>query len=295
LPINIADPNSELDAVSDDFPEDFFRMKVLPELLKSVEFGGGGPKVFAAVLKIGAKLSDDEYEVKLVPVIIRLFGSPDRAMRLCLLDNLPLMIDRLSQKDVNTKIFPSMVTGFTDIAPIIREQTVKAVLTIVGRLTDRVINGELLRYLAKTANDEQPGIRTNTTICLGKLARNLGTSSRSKVLVAAFTRSLRDPFIHARNAALIALSATIDVFSEDDCTTKILPSLCPCLLDKEKYGSYHLVRHREANKHIESFETKQTRPLISIFFASESMAQPWPTLLWQPQMVSLLRIQHLRE
>jgi SCY1-like protein 1 len=58
----------------------------------------------------------------------------------------------------------------------VREQTVKAVLTVIGKLSDRTINGDLLRYLAKTANDEQPGIRTNTTICLGKIARNLGPS-----------------------------------------------------------------------------------------------------------------------
>lgn len=42
------------------------------------------------------------------------------------------------------------------------------------QLSDRNINGDLLKYLAKTQNDEQPGIRTNTTICLGKIARNLG-------------------------------------------------------------------------------------------------------------------------
>jgi hypothetical protein len=66
--------------------------------------------------------------------------------------------------------------GFTDVAPVVREQTVKAVLTVVPKLSDRVINGELLRHLAKTANDEQPGIRTNTTICLGKIAKNLGNS-----------------------------------------------------------------------------------------------------------------------
>ena len=50
----------------------------------------------------------------------------------------------------------------------------KAVLTIIGKLSDRHINGELLKHLAKTQNDEQPGIRTNTTICLGKIARHLG-------------------------------------------------------------------------------------------------------------------------
>ena len=68
------------------------------------------------------------------------------------------------------------MTGFTDVAPVVREQTVKSVLTIISKLSDRVVNGELLKYLAKTANDEQPGIRTNTTICLGKIARSLGAN-----------------------------------------------------------------------------------------------------------------------
>lgn len=55
-----------------------------------------------------------------------------------------------------------------------REQTVKAVLTVITKLSDRIINGELLKYLAKTANDAEPGIRTNTTVCLGKIAKYLG-------------------------------------------------------------------------------------------------------------------------
>lgn len=64
------------------------------------------------------------------------------------------------------------------MAPVVREQTVKAVLTIITKLSDRTINGDLLKYLAKTANDEQPGIRTNTTICLGRIARSLGANVR---------------------------------------------------------------------------------------------------------------------
>lgn len=126
------------------------------------------------------------------------------------------------------------ITGFTDLAPVVREQTLKSVLIIITKLSDRTINGDLLKQLAKTANDEQPGIRTNTTICLGKIAKNLGTSSRSKVLTAAFSRSLRDPFVHARNAALLSLGVTAEYFSDEDCAGKILPVVCPLLLDKEK-------------------------------------------------------------
>lgn len=85
-------------------------MKILPELLKSVEFGGGGPKVFASVMKIGKKLSDEEWESTITPVIVRMFSNPDRVIRVCLLDCLPSMIDHLSQKVVNDRIFPQMVT-----------------------------------------------------------------------------------------------------------------------------------------------------------------------------------------
>jgi SCY1-like protein 1 len=107
----VANGFSDLEQLTDDFPEDFFKMKVLPELLKSVEFGGGGPKAFGVVLKIATKLSSDDFEAKITPVLIRLFGNPDRAIRVCLLDNLPLMIDRLSQKVVNDKIFPQIVSS----------------------------------------------------------------------------------------------------------------------------------------------------------------------------------------
>jgi SCY1-like protein 1 len=98
-----------LDQLSDDFPEEYFKMKILPELLKSVEFGGGGPKVFSVVMKIAQKLSDEDFDAKVTPVVVRLFQSPDRAIRVCLLDNLPVMIDRLPQKIVNDKIYPQMV------------------------------------------------------------------------------------------------------------------------------------------------------------------------------------------
>ena len=65
-----------MDELSEDFPEEFFKMKVLPELLKSVEFGGGGPKVLGAILKIGSKLSPEEFNSKLTPAIVRLFAGP---------------------------------------------------------------------------------------------------------------------------------------------------------------------------------------------------------------------------
>lgn len=67
-------------------------------------------------MKIGSKLSDEQFDSRVTPVIVRLFTNPDRAIRVCLLDNLPLMIDHLSQKIVNDKIFPQMVGSGDSVA-----------------------------------------------------------------------------------------------------------------------------------------------------------------------------------
>jgi SCY1-like protein 1 len=56
-------------------------------------------------------------------------------------------------------------------------------------------------------SDPEPAIRTNTTICLGKIAGKLNATTRPKVLFPAFSRALRDPFPHARLAGLRSLTA----------------------------------------------------------------------------------------
>ncbi|CAG8581402.1 8997_t:CDS:10 [Ambispora gerdemannii] len=218
----------------DTFPENICKYKILPELLNALEFGAGGAKVIGPIIKIGKTLSQDEYDQYISTAIIKMFALPDRTMRLNLLENLPAFIERFNIKTVTDKIFPHIATGFADTAPVIREMTVKSVLLLAPKLSEKIINNDLLRYLAKLQIDEEPGIRTNTTICLGKISKYLSEGTKGKVLVPAFTRALRDPFPHARVASLMALAATAEYYDKVDCATKILPSVSLILIDMEK-------------------------------------------------------------
>ncbi|KAK7207817.1 armadillo-type protein [Myxozyma melibiosi] len=224
----------DFNRVKSKFPPNYLRLKVLPQIVSCIEFGSGGPKLFLLMLDIAQNMEQEEFQTTVTPTIVKLYSSPDRTVRIALLENLPKYIEKVPNKIINDKIFPEVLTGFSDLAPAIREQTVKSVLIFVPKLSDRNINNDLLRSLARTQNDEQPGIRTNTTVCLGKIAHNLGPHTRSRVLTTAFTRSLKDPFVHARNAALMALAVTVDIFTPEDCCFKLLPAICPSLLDKEK-------------------------------------------------------------
>ncbi|KAI8971405.1 armadillo-type protein [Pilobolus umbonatus] len=224
----------QLDSTIDSFPSEFSKYKILPELINAFEFGAGGVKALNAIIKIGDHLANNEYESIIIEPIVRMFASPDRAIRIGLLENMHKFIDHMSTGMVTNQVFPNIVTGFTDTIPIIREQTIKSTLLLVPKLSERIINYDLLKYLARSQMDSEPGIRTNTTICLGKIAKHLSEGTRKKILIPAFTRSLRDSFHHARIAALMALNATSAFYDAQDCSSKVIPAIACVLIDKEK-------------------------------------------------------------
>ena len=83
-------------------------------------------------------------------------------------------------------------------------------------------------------NDPEASIRTNTCILIGRLGPTLGYNTKRKVLVPAFSKALKDPFVHARVAGLMAFMATSDCFEVDDVAGKVIPSIASATLDKEK-------------------------------------------------------------
>lgn len=100
----------QLDSTIDSFPSEFAKHKILPELIKAFEFGSGGAKALSAIVKVGEHLSDEEYESVVIQPIIRMFASPDRAIRVSLLENMPKFIDHMTNKMITNQVFPHIVS-----------------------------------------------------------------------------------------------------------------------------------------------------------------------------------------
>ncbi|TIB17428.1 hypothetical protein E3P77_00155 [Wallemia ichthyophaga] len=212
--------------------------RILPTLVHSVEYmtaGDSAPSLVPLIVRIGMRLStEDERSTAISKPLLRLWMSPDRGTRMALLEDLERYIDVLSNKIVINELWPHLLTGFNDTAAVIREATIKAVPLLLPKLSDRIINNELLKQLAKAQLDPEPSIRTNTCILIGKLTPKLSLTTRKKVLVSACARAMKDSFPPARAAGLRTLLATVDDQEETDLATRVLPTICPCLLDKEK-------------------------------------------------------------
>lgn len=94
-------------------------------------------------------------------------------MRTNLLSNIETFAEHLTPALLNDKIFANLAAGFSDISPKLRELTIRSIVVLAPRLNSNIINTEVLRHFARLQLDKEPYIRTNTTICLGRIAKYL--------------------------------------------------------------------------------------------------------------------------
>ncbi|KAJ2663137.1 Nuclear aminoacylation-dependent tRNA export pathway component [Coemansia sp. RSA 1200] len=236
---------SGLASVIEGFPHSYCKYKILPELLKVMEFGGGGAKVLGSIIQIGKGLDEEEYNELVSPAIVQLFGSNDRALRFSLLEHIGSFITAIPTNIVSKKVFPDFVTGFMDAAPAIREATVKASLAIAPKIGQKALNNDLIKQLVRMIADPEPGIRTNALICIGKLCtakkgvlnledEGVSESSQRYVICPALLQALRDPFPPVRSASLAVANACAAKWDPADIARRVIPAISLMLVDGER-------------------------------------------------------------
>ncbi|XP_057733356.1 uncharacterized protein LOC130948589 [Arachis stenosperma] len=224
----------KLPNLAEQLPRPIVLKKLLPLLASALEFGSAAAPALTALLKMGSWLSAEEFRVKVLPTIVKLYASNDRSIRVALLQHIDQYGESLSAQIVDEQVYPHVATGFSDTSAFLRELTLKSMLTLAPKLSQRTISGSLLKYLSKLQVDEEPAIRTNTTILLGNIATYLNDGTRKRVLINAFTaRALRDTFPPARAAGIMALCATSSYYDITEVATRILPNVVVLTIDPD--------------------------------------------------------------
>jgi SCY1-like protein 1 len=224
----------KLPNVAEQLPREIVLKKLLPVLASALEFGSAAAPALTVLLKMGSWLPADQFSAKVLPTIVKLFASNDRAIRVSLLQHIDQFGESLTAQTVDEQVFPHVATGFSDTSSLLRELTLKSMLVLAPKLSQRTISGSLLKYLSKLQVDEEPGIRTNTTILLGNIANYMNDGTRKRVLINAFTvRALRDTFPPARAAGIMALSVTSSYYDMTEIATRILPNIVVLTFDPD--------------------------------------------------------------
>jgi SCY1-like protein 1 len=94
-------------------PPEFATHRVLPALVSALERGGASTSAASIVpllLQLGKNVpTDEEYTTAVIGPVVTLFASPDRGVRMALLDNLDDFKDKMDKKLVVDKVWPHLV------------------------------------------------------------------------------------------------------------------------------------------------------------------------------------------
>lgn len=205
--------------------------KILPLLSSALEFGGAPAQAVGSLMVIGNQLQGEEFTSRVVPTLSKLFASTDRGLRRSLLEAIDTYGQHLTPTVIEEQIYPHLQTGFSDANAYIRELTLKSMLILAPKLTNKTLTQSVLKHLSKLQIDEEPSIRANTTVLLGNISKYLGEGTCKRVLLNAFTRALKDSFPPAKGAGLRAIIATAQYHSVEDAALRILPAATPLCID----------------------------------------------------------------
>ncbi len=207
--------------------------KILPMICEALEFGSAPALALAPALHAARDVTPEDFAKKVTPSLVKLFNnSTDRALRVALLENLGAFAPHLGERLVEESVYDRVASGFVDEDAFLRELTLKSVLVLAPKLSQRAYQS-LLKHLSKLQVDEEPAIRANTTILLGNVAGFLAEATARRVLLNAFSRALRDPFPPARQAGLMALTATTSYYDPGEIANRVLPAVAPLCVDQE--------------------------------------------------------------
>lgn len=235
--------------IDEDFPPGYLDNKLLPEIITQYDnLMNAKPAASSTaeqqqyrqetisvllnyILKLGTGLSDDGFSKTIKPIIFHAFTLPDRAIRLTLLNYLPKYAPCLSESEVQSKLFYSLLTGFHDTNFMIRETTLKSFTSVIDKVSAKQVNQDLLKVLAKLQMDPKPSIRTNTLILIIKVSSKIYSTLKNSVIITALGKSLRDTFVPCKMMALSGFDQLRSDFLLEEICTKVLGHLAIALMD----------------------------------------------------------------
>lgn len=215
----------------EDLSPSFIGGKIYPELAKAVQANKGGIDAVRLALALACRLDNKKFESVAMPLIVTLFSSMDRAIRLELMRAMPSFIEKVPDRAAQSQILPAMNPGFLDSEALIRQESLAAMRQLAPKLTKRQRNGDMLRMLAKTNSDPVPDIRAATITLLSDLVELMEDSTRSSVVVTAIARGLRDQALVVRKASLDGLLKTSRYFTPKETAEKLVGPAATALLD----------------------------------------------------------------
>lgn len=231
---------ARLVALKEQIAPSFAQYKVLPALVETFRYKGGSKDIdleFSAssllplILEIGTNMDSDAWSRVLSEPILGAMASPYQPIRFVLMSNVTLYAHHLDAKTVSHQVWPLVWKSFQSTNELERTAAINSIRILLPKFSERLLNNDLLRELAKIQKDVRPLLRLQATQLLSEMSPRLTSRTKADVLIPAFACSLRDTFDETRLAGIKAFRDAAENFDAPTAACHVVPALSPCLVD----------------------------------------------------------------
>ncbi|VTZ69025.1 protein kinase, putative [Plasmodium chabaudi chabaudi] len=202
---------------------------ILPEICKNLEVSENLEKCLQIILIISKDMNINDFEKMVYPTFLKYFLQTDRSIRYMLLECFPLIEKNLNNNNMN-EIYLSYMYGFSDNNISIKNATIKNFIYVYPKLKNN-IKTQALHVLLENLKDRDCCIKTNTIICIAKIA-NYILEDKQNILENVYKIGLCDMYVQIRAATLQAIKATYNQFDIKRFILNIMPLVVKCLIDE---------------------------------------------------------------
>ena len=201
-------------------------------LARAAELPRFAPAAAGALVQVCSLFSPQKFQERMQPIILKLAALADRGVRYKLVTGVSSFADLMEKKAFEKEFVLEIFSGFSDSHPAIREATLRAVLVFAPKLKPSAILQKLLPHVSRLQRDPEAPIRIHACIAVGKIASLVEKEKIPEIIIASILPCLADPFDQTKLAAVAVIQNLHASCSEQDLAVRILPALCPLLIDR---------------------------------------------------------------
>lgn len=180
--------------------------------------------------QIACILKAVQFEKLALPTITRLFSVPDRGIRMILCKFLGKLSELIPKSILNDSLYPLLASGFNDSHPLVRKESLLAVIEIAPKLKSKVLNGDFSKQLTRLQGDSNVEVRTFIATSFERLVYLFEGEGGKSLALTVYCRALQDQANECRMAAINGILSTKNIYSAEDYANKFIPLISPLLV-----------------------------------------------------------------
>ncbi|OUC42072.1 putative HEAT repeat protein [Trichinella nativa] len=163
--------------------------KILPWLIDELKIPVTASAALLRIICIAKKLTQNEYQLRILPPVLEMMKSDDVKVRALLLGEMQFLLENTPQSEIKSSMLPFLFSSLDVQVPALLELALKSIPTVIHLIDSKTMKNPLLPTLLRLATDVQVlSVKVNALLCIGSIVNSLERWMIMEIVIPTLAR-----------------------------------------------------------------------------------------------------------